>query len=73
MSEAEAVRAKLQRIARLVNEELGGGIGFALLTSCEDSDGGGRVEYVSNCARPQMIKMMREYIDHAEGVAGKTN
>lgn len=55
------VRARMQAIARGVNSELPPGYGFFVL--CFPFGTSGRVEYVSNGTRADVIKAMKEFIE----------
>lgn len=55
----------LQRIAKALDEGLGGQ-GFCLLLFPLDSEGG-RIAYVSNADRDDMLTAMREFIARHEG------
>ncbi|WP_186250766.1 hypothetical protein [Burkholderia gladioli] len=63
-----AVRYRDRMIA-LANglDEVLGGLGFALLVFELDKIEGGRVNYIGNCRREDIITAMREFIARNEG------
>lgn len=65
----------MNKIARAIDEAFNGKrkenrkptVGFILLVAEFDKIDGGRVSYISNGEREDMIAMMREYLARAEG------
>lgn len=62
----------MQRIAAAIDEGFNGTtgpkkVGFVLLTAEFGKIEGGRVNYISNAERDDMIAMMKEYIARLEG------
>lgn len=67
-----AYREMMQRIAAAIDEGFNGDarprkVGFVLLTAEFGKIEGGRVNYISNGERDDMIGMMKEWIARAEG------
>lgn len=68
-------RQAMNRIARAIDEAFNGKrkpgrkptVGFILLTAEFGKIDGGRVNYISNGEREDMIAMMREYLARVEG------
>jgi len=65
-------RAKMNVIAEVLDETFNGNekprkIAFVLLTAHFGDYGGGRVNYISNGDRPDIIAMMKELIARFEG------
>ena len=68
-------RAAMNRVARAIDEAFNGKpkrnrkpkVGFILLTAEFGKIDGGRVNYISNGERADMIAMMREYLARLEG------
>lgn len=68
-------RARMNRLARQIDESLNGRrkpgqaprLGFILLTAEFGRVEGGRVNYISNGQRGDMIAMLREYLARVEG------
>lgn len=58
------VRERLQETARTIQVMLPPHTGFVLLAF--DLDRAGRMEYVSNGCREDVVKAMREFIEHTE-------
>lgn len=71
----EKYRRTMNRIARAIDEAFNGKpkpnktprVGFILLTAEFGQIEGGRVNYISNGNRDDMLAMMREYLARAEG------
>lgn len=63
--ETNDVRERLQEIARTISIMLPPGTGFALL-AFDLGDKPGRLEYVANGRRADVIKAMREFIAKTE-------
>lgn len=61
-------RELMNSLATGLNDVLGG-LGFALLIFEHGSVDGGRVNYISNSNRDDMIAAMREWLARAEGRA----
>lgn len=61
-------RDMMNALATGINEVLGG-LGFALLMFEHGNVEGGRVNYISNSNREDMISAMREWLARAEGRA----
>jgi hypothetical protein len=59
--EKSEVRARMQAIARDVKSELPPGYGFFVL--CFPFNAAGRVEYVSNGNRADVVQAMKEFIE----------
>lgn len=67
--------AKMNKLARVIDEWFNGKrrpnrqpkVGFILLTAEFGKIDGGRVNYISNGNRDDMLAMMREYLARAEG------
>ena len=65
----------MNKLARLIDETMNGKrkpgrkptVGFVLLTAEFGKIEGGRVNYISNGERADMIAMLREYLARAEG------
>lgn len=57
----ENTRAVMQRIARLVDEELPHGWGFFVMCF-PFNDGQGRMNYASNARRENVHELMREFL-----------
>ena len=65
----------MNRIAKVIDEAFNGKktanrkatVGFILLTAEFGKINGGRVNYISNGSRDDMIAMMREYLARVEG------
>jgi hypothetical protein len=57
----------MQALAHALSTTLGPNVGFVLLTSNFGEIDGGRVNYVSNGRREDMIAMMREYLARVDG------
>jgi hypothetical protein len=62
----EAIRAKAQNIGRLIGMSLPGDYGFALLVFGL-GDKPGRMNYISNANREDMLTAMKELIARFEG------
>ena len=68
-----AYKKAMNKIARAIDETLNGKrnrkptVGFILLTAEFGKIDGGRVNYISNGKREDMIAMMREYLARVEG------
>jgi hypothetical protein len=68
-------RARMNRLAKQIDEGLNGKhrpgqarkLGFILLTAEFGKIDGGRVNYISNGERADMISMLREYLARVEG------
>lgn len=68
-------RASMNRLARQIDEGLNGRrkpgrpprVGFVLLTAEFGRIDNGRVNYISNGSREDMIAMLREYLARLEG------
>ena len=65
-------RARMNRLAAKIDHELNGRanprqLGFVLLTAEFGKIEGGRVNYISNGQREDMIAMLREYLARVEG------
>lgn len=68
-------RARMNRLAKGIDEALNGKrkpgkkpvVGFILLTAEFGKIDGGRVNYISNGERADMIAMLREYLARVEG------
>lgn len=68
-------RGRMNRLARQIDESLNGRrkpgkkpvLGFILLTAEFGKVDGGRVNYISNGERADMIAMLREYLARVEG------
>lgn len=68
-------RARMNRLARQIDEGLNGRrkpgrpprVGFVLLTAEFGQIDNGRVNYISNGSREDMIAMLREYLARLEG------
>ena len=68
-------RQRMNRLARQIDEGLNGRrklgkkpvLGFILLTAEFGKIDGGRVNYISNGERADMIAMLREYLARVEG------
>lgn len=68
-------RARMNRLAKQIDESLNGrrkpgkkpALGFILLTAEFGKIDGGRVNYISNGERADMIAMLREYLARVEG------
>lgn len=54
-------------IAQAMKETAGPGYGFALLMFGLEGDEKGRMNYLSNCNREDMLTAMKEFIARAEG------
>lgn len=71
----EQYRKQMNRLAKLIDEFFNGRrkpnrkptVGFILLTAEFGKIEGGRVNYISNGNREDMIAMMREYLARVEG------
>lgn len=71
----EQYRQRMTRLAKQIDEGLNGRrrpgkkpvLGFILLTAEFGKIEGGRVNYISNGERADMIAMMREYLARLEG------
>lgn len=71
----EQYRKQMNRLAKLIDEFFNGRrkpnrkptVGFILLTAEFGKIEGGKVNYISNGNREDMIAMMREYLARAEG------
>lgn len=71
----EQYRKQMNRLAKLIDEFFNGRrkpnrkptVGFILLTAEFGKIDGGRVNYISNGNREDMIAMMREYLARVEG------
>ncbi len=71
----EQYRKQMNRVAKTIDEFFNGRrkpnreptVGFILLTAEFGQIDGGRVNYISNGNREDMIAMMREYLDRVEG------
>ncbi len=71
----EQYRRVMNKIARAIDEALNGKrkpgrkpkVGFVLLTAEFGKIEGGRVNYISNGEREDMIAMLREYLARVEG------
>lgn len=71
----EQYRQPMNRIARHIDQALNGKpkpgkkptVGFILLTAEFGKIEGGRVNYISNGERADMIAMLREYLARVEG------
>lgn len=71
----ERYRAQMNTLAQTIDEFFNGErrpgrkprIGFVLLMAEFDRIEGGRVNYISNGDRPDMLAMLREYLARAEG------
>jgi hypothetical protein len=61
-------RDQMQKIARLVNEELPDGWGFFVM-AYPFNDLAGRMNYVANGERSDVLKLMREFIAKNENPA----
>lgn len=57
----------MQGLTTALQDILGPKIGFVLLTSEFGQIEGGRVNYISNGTRDDMLAMMREYLARVEG------
>lgn len=67
-----AYRAKMNAVAQVLDETFNGTemprrVGFALLVFEFGKSEGGRVNYISNAERSEMLAAMREYLARAEG------
>lgn len=67
-----AYRARMNALAEVLDETFNGKtrprrVGFALLVFEFGKTKGGRVNYISNADRSEMITAMREYLARAEG------
>lgn len=65
-------RARMNRLAKKIDQDLNGTtkprrLGFVLLTAEFGRIEGGRVNYISNAERADMIAMLREYLARIEG------
>jgi len=58
------IRERLQETARLISVSLPPNTGFILMAF---DFGPGRLEYISNAERADVVKLMREFIDKTEG------
>ncbi|MFN3686128.1 hypothetical protein [Salinarimonas sp.] len=70
----DAHRTQMNAFAEILDEILNGTnrprrVGFALLVFEFGKTEGGRVNYISNAQRAEMLTAMREYIARAEGRA----
>lgn len=71
----ERYRKQMNRLAAIIDEYFNGKrkpnrkptVGFILLTAEFGKIDGGRVNYISNGEREDMIAMMREYLARVEG------
>ena len=71
----ERYRSQMNKLARTIDEYFNGrrkavrkrNVGFILLTAEFGKIDGGRVNYISNGEREDMLAMMREYLARAEG------
>lgn len=71
----EQYRKQMNRLAKLIDEFFNGrrkpnrkpSVGFILLTAEFGKIEGGKVNYISNGNREDMIAMMREYLARVEG------
>lgn len=71
----EQYRKQMNRLAKMIDEFFNGRskpnrkptVGFILLTAEFGKIDGGRVNYISNGNREDMIAMMREYLARVEG------
>lgn len=71
----EQYRKQMNRLAKVIDEFFNGRrkpnrkatVGFILLTAEFGKIDGGRVNYISNGNREDMIAMMREYLARVEG------
>lgn len=71
----EQYRKQMNRLAKLIDEFFNGRrkpnrkptVGFILLTAEFGKIEGGKVNYISNGNREDMIAMMREYLARVEG------
>jgi hypothetical protein len=63
--ETNDIRERLQEIARTISIMLPPETGFALL--CFDFQPGGKIEYVSNGSREDVVKAMSEWIQKTDG------
>jgi hypothetical protein len=71
----EQYRKQMNRLAKMIDEFFNGRrkpnrkptVGFILLTAEFGKIDGGRVNYISNGQRDDMIAMMREYLARVEG------
>lgn len=59
------VRSRLQVLAKLVDKELPYGWGFILL--CFPFEAGGRMNYVSNAKRVDVVRALYEFIEATKG------
>ncbi|WP_347558523.1 hypothetical protein [Robbsia sp. KACC 23696] len=57
----------MQALAHALSQTLGPNVGFVLLTANFGQIGGGRVNYISNGRREDMVAMMREYLARVDG------
>ncbi|MDH2327681.1 hypothetical protein QCN27_12485 [Cereibacter sp. SYSU M97828] len=68
----ERYRASMNQLAKRIDKELNGSrkprrVGFILLTAEFGHIDNGRVNYISNGEREDMIAMLREYLARVEG------
>lgn len=71
----EKYRSQMNKLARVIDEWFNGKrkpgrkpkVGFILLTAEFGKIDGGRVNYISNGEREDMIAMLREYLARVEG------
>jgi hypothetical protein len=59
--EDQQVRGQMQALAKLVDKALPVGWGFIVLATPQGTDG--RMNYVSNCNRADVVRMMYEFIE----------
>ena len=59
---AESVRARMQRIARAIDQELPDGYGFFVLCFPFHGPPGSAAEYASNGRRRDVVAAMKEFI-----------
>lgn len=65
------VTDRLQEVARAVETILPPETGFVVLAFDLGSDKPGRLEYVSNGEREDVVKAMKEFIEKTEGAWGQ--
>lgn len=59
-------RDQMQKIARLVDEELPQGWGFFVM-AFPFGESKGRMNYVANARREDIVKVMKEFLEKQEG------